>query len=61
MSNKHDAKVRKSTLVNFQIGLMISLLFTYVMFEMYTSISEMELINATSKNTDETNFTMNCI
>ncbi|PKV49453.1 protein TonB [Aquimarina sp. MAR_2010_214] len=37
MSNKHDANVRKSTLVNFQIGLIASLLFTYVMFEMYTA------------------------
>ncbi len=37
MSNKHDANVRKSTLVNFQIGLIASLLFTYVMFEVYTS------------------------
>lgn len=37
MSNKHDANVRKSTLVNFQIGLIASLLFTYVMFEIYTA------------------------
>ncbi|RZS98858.1 energy transducer TonB [Aquimarina brevivitae] len=37
MSNKHDANVRKSTVVNFQIGLIASLLFTYVMFEVYTS------------------------
>ncbi|WP_298541678.1 energy transducer TonB [uncultured Aquimarina sp.] len=37
MSNKHDANVRKGTLVNFQIGLIASLLFTYVMFEVYTS------------------------
>ncbi len=37
MSNKHDANVRKSTLVNFQIGLIASLLFTYVMFEIYTT------------------------
>ncbi len=37
MSNKHDTNVRKSTLVNFQIGLIASLLFTYVMFEVYTS------------------------
>jgi len=37
MSNKHDANVRKNTLVNFQIGLVASLLFTYVMFEVYTS------------------------
>ncbi|WP_108866494.1 energy transducer TonB [Aquimarina aquimarini] len=37
MSNKHDANVRKSALVNFQIGLIASLLFTYVMFEVYTA------------------------
>ncbi len=37
MSNKHDANVRKSTLVNFQIGLIASLLFTYFMFEVYTA------------------------
>ncbi|WP_378181780.1 energy transducer TonB [Aquimarina sp. SS2-1] len=37
MSNKHEANVRKGTLVNFQIGLIASLLFTYVMFEVYTS------------------------
>jgi len=38
MSNKHDTNVRKSTLVNFQIGLIASLLFTFVMFEVYTSV-----------------------
>ncbi|MBP2832508.1 energy transducer TonB [Aquimarina sp. U1-2] len=38
MSNKHDANVRKSTLVNFQIGLIASLLFTYVVFEIYTEV-----------------------
>ncbi|WP_281989993.1 energy transducer TonB [Aquimarina aggregata] len=38
MSNKHDANVRKSTLVNFQIGLIASLLFTYFMFEVYTAV-----------------------
>ncbi|TSE08203.1 energy transducer TonB [Aquimarina algiphila] len=38
MSNKHDANVRKSTLVNFQIGLIASLLFTYLMFEVYTAV-----------------------
>jgi len=42
MSNKHEANVRKSTLVNFQIGLIASLLFTFVMFEMYTSVSVVE-------------------
>ena len=39
MSNKHDTNVRKRTLVNFQIGLIASLLFTFVMFEVYTSES----------------------
>ncbi len=38
MSNKHDANVRKSTLVNFQIGLIASLLFTFLMFEVYTTV-----------------------
>ncbi len=38
MSNKHDANVRKSTLVNFQIGLIASLLFSYLMFEVYTAV-----------------------
>lgn len=47
MSNKHDANVRKSTLVNFQIGLIASLLFTYVMFEVYTA---KPIINITSPN-----------
>ncbi|MFC5047276.1 energy transducer TonB [Aquimarina hainanensis] len=37
MSNKHDANVRKSTFLNFQIGLIASLLFVYVMFEVYTA------------------------
>ncbi len=37
MSNKHDANVRKSALVNFQIGLIASLLFTFFMFEVYTT------------------------
>ncbi len=37
MSNKHDANVRKSTLVNFQIGLMASLLFAYVLLEVRTA------------------------
>ncbi|WP_299432410.1 energy transducer TonB [uncultured Aquimarina sp.] len=58
MSNKHDANVRKSTLVNFQIGLIASLLFTFVMFEMYTSVSVVELPNIASKDTGDTNFTM---
>ncbi|WP_034228790.1 energy transducer TonB [Aquimarina pacifica] len=38
MSNKHDANVRKNTLVNFQIGLIASLLFSFFMFEVYTAI-----------------------
>ena len=37
MNNKHEINVRKGTLVNFQIGLIASLLFTFVMFEVYTS------------------------
>ncbi|WP_459211342.1 energy transducer TonB [Aquimarina rhabdastrellae] len=37
MSNKHEANVRKSPMINFQIGLIASLLFTYVMFEVWTS------------------------
>jgi len=59
MSNKHDANVRKSTLVNFQIGLIASLLFTFVMFEMYSSVSIVESPKIALKKTDETNFTMN--
>ncbi|WP_164914139.1 energy transducer TonB [Aquimarina sediminis] len=46
MSNKHDANVRKSTLVNFQIGLIVSLLFTYLMFEVYTAIPVVQLPTA---------------
>ncbi len=45
MSNKHDANVRKSTLVNFQIGLIASLLFTYVMFEVQTASKEVVVIS----------------
>ncbi len=37
MSNKHDANVRKRPMLNFQIGLIASLLFTYVMFEIWTT------------------------
>ncbi|MFD2564091.1 energy transducer TonB [Aquimarina rubra] len=58
MSNKHDANVRKSTLVNFQIGLIASLLFTYVIFEMYTSVSVVEPLKIASKEVDEIHFTM---
>ncbi len=42
MSNKHDANVRKNTLVNFQIGLIASLLFSYVMFEVYTAVPNID-------------------
>ncbi|MHA7055997.1 energy transducer TonB [Aquimarina sp. M1] len=45
MSNKHETNVRKGTLVNFQIGLIASLLFTYVMFEVYTSDSVKTVID----------------
>jgi len=58
MSNKHDANVRKSTLVNFQIGLIASLLFTYVMFEMYTSVSVVEPPDREAITTNETIFTI---
>ena len=37
MSNKHEVNVRKSSWLNFQIGLIASLMFTYVMFEVYTT------------------------
>lgn len=37
MSNKHDANLRKRPVINFQIGLIASLLFTYVMFEVWTT------------------------
>ncbi len=58
MSNKHDANVRKSTLVNFQIGLIASLLFTYLMFEVYTAKKSI-VVNAEPPNTFEnTTFTM---
>ncbi|WP_298314306.1 energy transducer TonB [uncultured Aquimarina sp.] len=58
MSNKHDANVRKSTLVNFQIGLIASLLFAFVMFEMYTAVSVVKPPNIGSTTIDETIFTM---
>ncbi len=58
MSNKHDANVRKSTLVNFQIGLIASLLFTYMMFEMYTSVSVIESRTVVSANSHEANYTI---
>ncbi len=58
MSNKHDANVRKSTLVNFQIGLIASLLFTYVMFEVYTSVPIVKEIHEEIDISEEMNFTM---
>lgn len=38
MSKKHDVNVKKNSTVNFQIGLIASLLFVYLLFEMYTKI-----------------------
>jgi len=58
MSNKHDANVRKSTLVNFQIGLIASLLFTYVMFEVYTSVPIIKGSPPEIDISEEMNFTM---
>lgn len=58
MSNKHDANVRKSTLVNFQIGLIASLLFTYVMFQTYTSISVVDPPDVASNEKEDVSFTM---
>ncbi|MDH7445364.1 energy transducer TonB [Aquimarina sp. 2201CG14-23] len=58
MSNKHDANVRKSTLVNFQVGLIASLLFTYVMFEMYTAVSSVKPSEIVSVEADDTEYTM---
>lgn len=58
MSNKHDANVRKSTLVNFQIGLIASLLFTFVMFETYTSVSVVIPPDDEVGNTEDVSFTM---
>ncbi len=43
MSNKHDVNVRKNTLINFQIGLIASLLFAYVTIEMYTAVSIVDI------------------
>lgn len=58
MSNKHDANVRKSTLVNFQIGLIASLLFTFVMFETYTSVSVIMPPDSEFEHTEDVSFTM---
>ena len=38
MNNKHDANVRKSTLVNFQLGLIVALLCTVLVMEIKTAI-----------------------
>jgi len=53
MSNKHETNVRKGTLVNFQIGLVASLLFTFVMFEVSTSKSTETIIEKPVVQTDE--------
>lgn len=37
MSNKPDVNIQKNTFFNFQIGLIASLLFTYLMFEVYSA------------------------
>lgn len=58
MSNKHDANVRKSTLVNFQIGLIASLLFTFVMFETYTSVSVVIPPDGEFDDAEDVSFTM---
>ncbi|WP_226294218.1 energy transducer TonB [Aquimarina algicola] len=58
MSNKHDANVRKSTLLNFQIGLIASLLFTYVLFEVYTASPIINSTTTVSEVEEEFNFTM---
>ncbi|TYP76018.1 energy transducer TonB [Aquimarina intermedia] len=38
MSNKKEVNIRINSLFNFQIGLIASLLFTYLMFEMYAAV-----------------------
>ncbi|WP_378181783.1 energy transducer TonB [Aquimarina sp. SS2-1] len=58
MSNKHDANVRKSTLVNFQIGLIASLLCVYVGFEMYTSVSTIAPTYTGKTETNDNSFTI---
>lgn len=58
MSNKHDANVRKSTLVNFQIGLIASLLFVFTMFETYSSVSVIAPPDDEVDNIEDVSFTM---
>ena len=59
MSNKHDVNVRKSTFVNFQIGLVASLLFTYVMFEVYTAaLPDVAVESPDDDFPEEVNFSM---
>ncbi len=58
MSNKHEANVRKSTLVNFQIGLIASLLFTYLMFEVYTAVPVITVEPPIVDNYDDSVFTI---
>ncbi|UZO81204.1 energy transducer TonB [Aquimarina sp. ERC-38] len=38
MNNKHDANVRKNGTINFQIGLIASLLFVFLLIETYTKV-----------------------
>ncbi|GAA3508800.1 energy transducer TonB [Aquimarina addita] len=58
MSNKHDANARKGTLVNFQIGLIASLLFTYLMFEVYTAEPMIKDAIVDHEVYEDVNFTM---
>lgn len=58
MSNKHDANARKGTLVNFQIGLIASLLFTYLMFEVYTADPIVRMDTGQHEVFEDINFTM---
>ena len=53
MSKKHDANVKKNTLVNFQIGLIASLLFTYLLFEIPTKKSDYQQPNPKKRNIEE--------
>ena len=38
MNNKHDANVRKSTLVNFQLGLIVALVTTVLVMEIKSAV-----------------------
>ena len=58
MKNKHDAKVRKSSLVNFQIGLIASLLFTYLIFEVSTAEPVVTISTPVQEFPEETNFSI---